>query len=92
MLLESKSKQAQLIAAAAKIRLRIELDAVAETLQGFATGTLSDGDPSFEEVYYWLGECLLAKGDKAKAREAFKSALAFNPDYGRAKDSLSKLR
>jgi tetratricopeptide (TPR) repeat protein len=91
LLLESKSKRARLIAAAAKIRLKTDLDEVAETLQGFATGSLRDGDPSFEEVYYWLGECFLAQGDKAKARESYKSALAFNPEFGRAKESLSKL-
>jgi tetratricopeptide (TPR) repeat protein len=91
LLLESQSKRARLIAAAAKIRLKTDLDEVAETLRDFAAGSLSDGDPSFEEVYYWLGECFLAKGDKVKALESFKSALAFNPEFGRAKDGLSKL-
>lgn len=91
LLLESTSKRARLTAAAAKIRLKTDLDEVAETLQVFAAGSLSDADPSFEEVYYWLGECFLAKGDKGKARELFKSALAFNPEFGRAKDGLSKL-
>ena len=92
LFLNDKSKHAQLIAAAAKIRLKMDLDEAAGSLQNLATGTLSDEEPAFEEVYYWLGECLLAKGDKVKAREAFKSALAFDPDFGRAKDSLSKLK
>jgi tetratricopeptide (TPR) repeat protein len=91
LLLDGKSKPARLIATAAKIRLGTDLDEDRETLQDLAAGTLSDRDPTFEEVYYWLGECFLAKGDKVKAREAFKSALAFDPDFGRAKEGLSKL-
>jgi Tfp pilus assembly protein PilF len=43
-------------------------------------------------VYGWLGEFYLASGDKAKAREAFKSALAFNPEYEPAKTGVSRLR
>jgi tetratricopeptide (TPR) repeat protein len=92
LLLDGNSKQARFIAAAAKTRLRVDLDEGAGTLQDLAAGTLSDRDPAFEEVYYWLGECFLAKGDKVKAREAFKTALAFDSDFGRAKDSLSKLK
>ncbi|MBN1566959.1 MAG: tetratricopeptide repeat protein [Acidobacteria bacterium] len=92
LLLESNSKRARLIAAAAKIRLKTDLDETAKTFQDFVAGSLRDGDPSFEEVYYWLGECFLAKGDKAKAKESFKSALIYNPEYGRAKESLSKLK
>jgi tetratricopeptide (TPR) repeat protein len=89
---DGKSKRMQLMAAAAKIRLKIDLDETAKTLQDLVTSTLGDGDPTFEEVYYWLGECRLAKGNKQKALEAFKSALAFNPDYSKAKDSLAKTR
>jgi tetratricopeptide (TPR) repeat protein len=92
LVLDGKSKRTQLMAAAAKIRLKTDLDETARTLQDLVAGTLGDGDPSFEEVYYWLGECRLAKGDKQKALEAFKSALAFNPDYSKAKEGLAKTR
>jgi tetratricopeptide (TPR) repeat protein len=92
LMLNGKSKRSRLIAAAAKIRLKTDLDDPAKNLQEFVAGTLGDEDPSFEEVYYWLGECWLAKGEKAKAMDAFKSALAFNPEYSKAKDGLSKTK
>jgi tetratricopeptide (TPR) repeat protein len=90
LLLDAKSKRSRLIAAAAKIRLKSDLEEVAETLHTFLAGTLGEEDPGFEEVYYWLGEYFLTKGEKARAQEAFKSALAFDPEYSRAKDGLSK--
>jgi len=90
--LDAASKRARLIAAAAKIRLKTDLDETGAALQKLAAGTLGDGDPSFEEVHYWLGECFLATGDKARAREAFKAALGYNPGFGKAKDSLSRIK
>jgi Tfp pilus assembly protein PilF len=90
LLLDAKSKRSRLIAAAAKIRLKSDLEAAAETLQAFLAGTLGEGDPGFEEVYYWLGEYFLTKGEKGRAQESFKAALAFDPEYSRAKDGLSK--
>ncbi len=86
--LDAESKGSRLLVAAASIRLRTNLDESLNTLNTLVTGLLTDADPSFEEVYYWLGECYLAQGDKAKAREAFKSALAFNPEYDKAKARL----
>jgi len=77
-----------LTAAAASIRLRTDLEESAKTLNTLASGPLTDDDPAFEEVYYWLGECYLAQGEKAKARDAFKSALAFNPELDKAKARL----
>jgi tetratricopeptide (TPR) repeat protein len=90
--LDSKSKRAQLIIAVAKTRRGKDLDQAAATLRELSTGPLRDEDPSYEETIYWLGENYLARGDKNKARDAFKSALAFNPEYARAKNELSKLR
>jgi tetratricopeptide (TPR) repeat protein len=90
--LDSSSKQSRLILAAAETRLRTNLDTSAEALMSLASGSLTDDDPTFEEVHYWLGECYLAKGDKFKAREAFATALSFNPEYGKAKEQISKLR
>lgn len=86
------SKRAKLLSAAARIRACKDLDEAEKFLQELVSGSLSDNDPSFEEVNYWIGECHLAKGDKAKAREAFKSALVFDPDYEPAKKAISKLR
>jgi tetratricopeptide (TPR) repeat protein len=90
--LKGGSKRAQLLAAASGIRLHRDLDQAARTLEGLAAGTLNDDDPAFEEVYYWLGECYRAKGDKAKAHAAFESALGFNPDHARARESIAGLR
>ncbi len=87
-----RSKRAKLITAAARIRLRTDLDKAESSLQELASGSLGDHDPSFEDIYYWMGECNLAKGNKVKAREALEKALAFDPDYEPAKKSISKLR
>jgi tetratricopeptide (TPR) repeat protein len=86
------SKRAKLIQAASRVRLGTDLNEAERSLQELASGSLGDHDPSFEEIYYWMGECHLAKGNKVKAREAFEKALAFDPDYEPAKKSLSKLR
>jgi tetratricopeptide (TPR) repeat protein len=90
--LDSQSKRAQFIAAAAKTKRGKDLDQAAATLRELAAGPRQDEDPSFEETNYWLGENYLARGDKDKARDAFKTALAFNPEYARAKNELSKMR
>ena len=83
--LDGRSKRARLIWAASSARLRTDLDRAEQYLRELARGPLGDEDPSFEEVYYWLGECYLAKGEKAKARESFETALVFNPDFDRAR-------
>jgi tetratricopeptide (TPR) repeat protein len=90
--LDRQSKRAQFIAAVAKTKRGKDLDQAAATLRELAAGPLKDEDPSFEETNYWLGENFLARGDKDKARDAFKSALAFNPEFTRAKNALSKMR
>ncbi len=90
--LESESKQARLIMAAAKIQLGRDLEGAAKTLRELAENRLTDDDPAFEEVYGWLGKCYRAQGEKAKARQALETALAFNPDYDDAKRNLSELR
>lgn len=90
--LQKDSRSIQLIVAAAETQLRKNLDRAFQSLAALASGPLTDSDPSFEEVYYWLGRCHLARGNRTEARKAFESALAYNPDYGRAKEQLSKLR
>jgi tetratricopeptide (TPR) repeat protein len=79
--LDNRSKRVKLIWAASAARLHTDLDQAEQSLRELAMGPLRDEDPSFEEVYYWLGECYLAKGEKAKARESFDTAHVFNPDY-----------
>ena len=90
--LDASSKQSQLIAAAAEIRLQKDPEHAAGILQDLAEGTLADEEPAFETVYYWLGEYYLSKGDKSKARQAFETSLDFDPDNSKAKDSISRLK
>jgi tetratricopeptide (TPR) repeat protein len=90
--LDRDSKRTKLLLAAARIRLRSNLEEACKALQELAAEQLRDEGPAFEEVYGWLGEFFLAKSDKIKAREAFNSALAFNPEYEPAKDGISRLR
>jgi len=79
------------LAAAAATRLNRDLPTASADLQKLVDGTLSDDDPTFEQVYYQLGENHLARGDKAKAKAAFQAALSYNPEYSRAKEALNKL-
>jgi len=79
------------LAAAALTRLRRDLEAAADELHELANGPLSDDDPTFEQIYFQLGENHLAQGDNAKAKTAFQTALSFNPEYSRAKEALKKL-
>jgi tetratricopeptide (TPR) repeat protein len=87
-----ESKHARLIMAAARIRIGSDIDEAERSLKELASGLLGDNDPSFEQVYYWLGEYYLVKGDKVKARQALQSALSYDPDYEPAKKIMSKLR
>lgn len=89
--LDPKSRSAALLVASTRVRLGVDLDEAERSLAALAGGPLHDGDPSYEEVHYWIGACALARGDRAKAREAFRAALRFNPEYSRAKDALAQI-
>jgi tetratricopeptide (TPR) repeat protein len=86
--LNSQLKHSGFLAAAAATRLNRDLETAAGELQALANRTLSDDDPTFEQVYYQLGENHLARGDKAKAKAAFQSALSYTPEYSRPKEAL----
>jgi tetratricopeptide (TPR) repeat protein len=90
--LDAKLPKAMLIRAAAHIRLGKDLPEAENALASMSQGSLTDDDPSFEEVYYWLGQAYLAEGKKRAAREAFGTALRYNPDYDQAKSGLSQTR
>jgi tetratricopeptide (TPR) repeat protein len=89
--LNPQLKFSRFLTAAAATRLNRDLEAAADELQALANGPLSDDDPTFEQIYYQLGENYLARGDKAKAKAAFQSALSYNPEHSRAKEALKKL-
>jgi tetratricopeptide (TPR) repeat protein len=76
--------------AAAATRLHRDLEAAADELQALAAGSLSDDDPTFEQIYYQLGQNHLARGDKATAKSAFQSALSYNPEHSRSKEALKQ--
>ncbi|MDR0310533.1 MAG: tetratricopeptide repeat protein [Acidobacteriota bacterium] len=89
--LNPRLNYSRFLAAAAATRLNRDLEAAGGEFQALANGSLSDDDPTFDQVYYHLGENYLARGDKAKAKEAFQSALSYNPENSRARDALKKL-
>ncbi len=84
--------KAQLILLASWVLLKKNLAESEEGLEALSRGPLDDDDPSFEDVYYWLGQARLARGNKADARRAFEKALRFNPDHARAKAALALVR
>ncbi|MCL2878237.1 MAG: tetratricopeptide repeat protein [Acidobacteria bacterium] len=89
--LNPRLKYSRFLAAAAATRLNRDLEAAADELLALSNGPLSDDDATFEQIYYQLGENHLARGDKAKAKAAFQSALSYNPEHSGAKEALKKL-
>jgi len=89
--LNPRLNYSRFLAAAAATRLRHDLEAAAGELQALTKGPLFDDDSTFDLVYYHLGENYLARGDKAKAKDAFQSALSYNPENSAAKEALKKL-
>jgi tetratricopeptide (TPR) repeat protein len=90
--LAPRRPQARLLAAAAHIRLRTALPDAERELKALARGPLDDADPSFAEVYYWLGRLYVEQSNTAAARDALETALRFDPDHAAAKKSLSEIR
>ena len=90
--LEGTLPRARMLLAAAEVELRQNLEQAAGTLRELASGPLADGDPAFDEVYYWLGRALLARGLRDEARKALQMSLEFNPDHGQAKAVLAQIR
>jgi tetratricopeptide (TPR) repeat protein len=86
------SKESRVLLAAAQVEGLRDVAGALKALQEIAAGTLSDDDPGFEEVYYWLGRAWLAQSQNAEARKAFETSLRFDPDYGRSRDALKRIR
>jgi tetratricopeptide (TPR) repeat protein len=60
----------------------------------FAKDAPKPGEPSWgrAEAYAWLGQVYEKSGDKAKAAESYKAALAIAPDFGFAKGLAAALK
>jgi len=84
--------KAQLILAATQVKLAHNLVEAEQSLRGMIAGPLTDDDPPFEEIHYWLGKALLGQGRKFDARQAFELALMFNPEHAGAKTAMAKVR
>jgi len=90
--IDKELKGAVLIMAASKIERKKDLENAIDLLQQLGAGPLEYGEPTFEEVYLWLGRAYLAQGAKENAREAFQRSLRFNPQYSEAKKALKKAK
>ena len=90
--LDPLSNQSRFILAVSRIQLAQDRDKARETLLDLTGKSLGDASPSFEDVYYWLGICYFVNGEKEKSKAAFESALAYNPDYKKAKNYLKILK
>jgi TolA-binding protein len=74
------------------VKLGNSLPEAEEILKQLSAGPLKDEGPSFEEVYYWLGEAYLKQGKRENAIQALTTALSFNPEFDKAKDALRQAR
>jgi tetratricopeptide (TPR) repeat protein len=90
--LDGADREARMYLAAATTELKKNDPGVLKMMQELAAGPLSDKDPDFEEIYYWLGRAYLVQGKQADAKNAFETSLRFNPDYPRSKDALKQIR
>ncbi len=90
--LDSTNRSARLYRAAAQIQLGRDVKGALDALQTLADGPLTDNDPAFEVVYYWLGRAYLALDRAPEARQAFQASLRFDPDYSRSKQALAQIK
>ena len=90
--LDGSIRKARLYLAAAQIGMHRNLPGALQALQELAAGPLTDDDPAFEEVFYWLGQAYSAQGQMTQARQAFKTSLGFDPDYSMSKEALQRIR
>jgi tetratricopeptide (TPR) repeat protein len=85
-------QKAQMILMASWVRLKKNLPEAEKGFESLISGPLEDDEPPFEDIYYWFGQAELALGKKAEARQAFETALRFNPDHACAKPAMSLVR
>jgi tetratricopeptide (TPR) repeat protein len=89
--LDRESITAKFILSAAAVGLKRKVAEARQSLAQLSAGPLRDSDPGFEEVYYWLGRAYQEEGKTSEARQAFQTALRFDPEYKAAKSALSEM-
>ena len=92
LLLNPSGRESRLLLAASRVALRRDLPAALEALQDLAAGPLTDADPSFEDVYFRLGQAFLALDRKSEAQQAFEASLGFDPEHSGAKGALAQVK
>jgi tetratricopeptide (TPR) repeat protein len=88
--LNPENKRAKFLMDAAMVGLGRDLPDAEKSLASLTAVPLRDEDPAFEELYYWLGRALQEQGKAAEARQAYQTALRFDPEYDAAKSALSR--
>jgi tetratricopeptide (TPR) repeat protein len=90
--LQPDSLRAKLILNAALVALGKDVPQAEKVFAQMSQEPLRDeSDPGFEEVYYWLGRAYQKQGDSAQARQAYQTALRFDPENAAAKSALAQL-
>jgi tetratricopeptide (TPR) repeat protein len=85
--------KSKLLACGASVSMGEGIQECTRILQKIASGPLGDdSDPGFEDVYYWLGRAFEAERKTAEARQAYRTALSYDPDHEAAKSALAQLR
>ncbi len=83
---------AALVLAGSRIEMGKDVTGAVNLLKALSSGPLMDGDPSFQEVYYWLGKGYVTLRMKPEAIRALESALRFDPGHAGAKSALARAR
>lgn len=89
--LDRGNTKAQFIQSAAAVGLIRDLPAAQKSLSELTARPLGDSDPGFEDVYYWLGRAYQEDGKSSEARQAFQTALKFDPEHKAAQTALSHI-
>ncbi len=90
--LRSPYPGAELVLARSRIEMGEDVAGAVNLLKALSSGPLMDGDPSFQEVYYWLGKGYVTLRMKPEAIRALESALRFDPGHAGAKSALARAR
>jgi tetratricopeptide (TPR) repeat protein len=80
------------VQAVCRIQQKKDVTAAVASLNRLLEGPLDEQDPNFEDIHYWLGMGCLAQEKKTEARDAFRTALRYDPSHKAAQSALSQLK